>query len=148
MAAGKVVADSRAALVLQEAAYPPVFYVPRADADMAMLVRTDHTTYCPYKGDCSYYSIPAGGERSANAVWSYEAPFPAVADIKGHLAFYPDRVDSIGERSEADLLPASAVPKRPLAGGRRAGTAGRDQTRPKRWCFGQKTRATSAAPFG
>ena len=111
VAAGKVVADSRAALVLQEAAYPPVFYVPRADADMAMLVRTDHTTYCPYKGDSSYYSIPAGGERSANAVWSYEAPFPAVAAIEGHLAFYPDRVDSIGERSDADLLPASAVPQ-------------------------------------
>ena len=111
VAAGKAVADSRAALVLQEAAYPPVFYVPRADADMAMLVRTDHTTYCPYKGDCSYFSIPAGGERSANAVWSYEAPFPAVAAIEGHLAFYPDRVDSIGERSDADLQPASAVPQ-------------------------------------
>ncbi len=106
MVAGKVVADSGAALVLQEAAYPPVFYIPRTDVRMEMLVRTDHTTYCPYKGDCSYYSIPDGGERSVNAVWSYEAAFPAVADIKGHLAFYPDRVDSIGERSAADALPA------------------------------------------
>ena len=57
--------------------------------------RTDHVTYCPYKGDCNYYSIPAGGERSVNAVWTYEAPYAAVSAIKEHLAFYPDRVDAI-----------------------------------------------------
>ncbi|HKD21149.1 MAG TPA: DUF427 domain-containing protein, partial [Rhizomicrobium sp.] len=75
--------------------YPAVQYIPRKDVDMSLLARTDHATYCPYKGDCSYYSIGAGGPRSANAVWSYEAPYPAVAQIKDYVAFYPDRVDSI-----------------------------------------------------
>ncbi len=95
--AGKTVADTRRALTLREANYPPVFYVPREDADMALLARTDHSTYCPYKGDASYYSITPGGERSINAIWTYEAPHDAVAQIKNHLAFYPDRVDSIEE---------------------------------------------------
>ena len=92
---GKVVADSRAALTLQEAAYAPVLYVPRADVDMTLLERTAHATYCPYKGDCAYYSVPAGGERAVNAVWTYEQPYDAVAAIREHVAFYPDRVDSI-----------------------------------------------------
>jgi uncharacterized protein (DUF427 family) len=64
---------------------------------MSQLERTDHATYCPYKGECSYYSIPAGGERAINAVWTYEKPYDAVAEIAGHLAFYPNRVDSISE---------------------------------------------------
>ncbi|HME40343.1 MAG TPA: DUF427 domain-containing protein [Steroidobacteraceae bacterium] len=89
------VANSRGALILREASYPPVFYLPRKDADMALLQRTAHLTYCPYKGECSYYSIPAGGAKSNNAVWTYEDPYPAVAEIKGFLAFYRDRVDSI-----------------------------------------------------
>ena len=92
---GRVIADSRAALTLQEAAYAPVLYLPRADVDMALLERTTHATYCPYKGDCAYFSIPAGGERAVNAVWTYEQPWDAVAAIRGHVAFYPDRVDSI-----------------------------------------------------
>lgn len=92
---GRVVADTRAALTLQEAAYPPVLYLPRADVDMAQLERTQHATYCPYKGDCAYYSVPAGGERAVDAVWTYEQPYEAVAAIRGHVAFYPDRVDSI-----------------------------------------------------
>ena len=92
---GKIVADTRDALILKEASYPGVQYIPRKDADMSQLERTDHSTYCPYKGDCSYYSLPAGGDRSVNAVWSYESPYPAVAEIKDHLAFYPNRVDSI-----------------------------------------------------
>ena len=92
---GRVVADSRAALTLQEAAYPPVQYVPRADVDMTLLERTAHATYCPYKGDCAYYSVPAGGERTVNAVWTYEQPYDAVAAIRDHVAFYPDRVDAI-----------------------------------------------------
>jgi uncharacterized protein (DUF427 family) len=96
--AGRTVADTRAALTLREANYPPVLYVPREDADMALLSRTDHATYCPYKGDCSYYSIPGGGERSVNAVWTYEDPFPAVGAIKEYLAFYPNRIDAIEER--------------------------------------------------
>ncbi|WP_338615296.1 DUF427 domain-containing protein [Pigmentiphaga sp. CHJ604] len=96
-AGGRTVADTRRALTLREAAYPPVHYVPRQDADMTLLERTAHTTYCPYKGDCTYYSIPAGGERATDAVWSYESPHPAVAQIAGYLAFYPDRVDEIRE---------------------------------------------------
>jgi len=99
--AGRIVADTREALTLREAAYPAVQYIPRKDVDMALLERTDRATYCPYKGDCSYFSIPLGGERSINAVWSYEAPYPAVTSIKDHLAFYPDRVDAIEERLEA-----------------------------------------------
>ena len=97
--AGRVVADTRDALTLREAAYPAVLYIPRADADMALLQRTDHATYCPYKGNCSYFSIPSGGPRAVNAVWTYETPYAAVAAIKDHLAFYPDRVDSIIEQA-------------------------------------------------
>jgi len=96
--AGRVIADTREALTLHEATYPAVQYVPRKDVDMSLLQRTDHATYCPYKGDCAYYSIPVGGERSVNAVWSYEAPYPSVGEIESHLAFYPNRVDSIEER--------------------------------------------------
>lgn len=96
--AGHVIADSRKALSLKEASYPAVQYIPREDVDMSKLVRTDHATYCPYKGECSYYSIPAGGERTANAVWSYEHPYEAVEAIKDHLAFYANRVDSIEEQ--------------------------------------------------
>ena len=92
---GKIIADTREALTLREASYPPVQYIPRRDVDMAALARTEHTTYCPYKGDASYYSIPAGGDRSLNAVWTYETPFEAMAQIKDYLAFYPDRVDEI-----------------------------------------------------
>lgn len=99
--AGRVVADTREALALREASYPPVFYVPRKDADLSLLVRTERQTYCPYKGDAAYFSIPAGGERSVNAVWTYEAPYPAVAEIREHLAFYPDRVDAIEVTTEA-----------------------------------------------
>jgi uncharacterized protein (DUF427 family) len=99
--AGRVIADTRDALTLREAAYPAVHYIPRKDVNMALLQRTDHSTYCPYKGDCAYFSIPLGGERSTNAVWTYEAPYDAVAAIGNHLAFYPDRVDAIEERPES-----------------------------------------------
>jgi uncharacterized protein (DUF427 family) len=99
--AGHIIADTREALTLREASYPAVQYVPRKDVDMSILKRTEHATYCPYKGDCTYYSIPIGGERSSNAVWTYEAPFAAVAEIREYLAFYPDRVDTIEERSAA-----------------------------------------------
>ena len=92
---GRVVADSRNALTLQEARYPAVQYVPLADVDLSLLERTTHATYCPYKGDCAYYSVPAGGERAVNAVWTYEQPHDAVAVIRDHVAFYPDRVDAI-----------------------------------------------------
>jgi uncharacterized protein (DUF427 family) len=94
---GKVIADTTAALTLREAKYPPVQYVPRRDVDMAALTRSDTTSYCPYKGDAAYFSIAAGGERSVDAIWTYEAPYDAVAAIQDHLAFYPDRIDSIQE---------------------------------------------------
>jgi uncharacterized protein (DUF427 family) len=96
--AGRVVADTRAALTLSEANYAAVQYIPRKDVDMTLLERTDRATYCPYKGDCAYYSVPLGGERSVNAVWTYEDPYSAVMLIKDHLAFYPDRVDGIEEQ--------------------------------------------------
>ncbi|GGF10157.1 hypothetical protein GCM10011611_14650 [Aliidongia dinghuensis] len=99
--AGRVVADTTEALTLREATYPAVLYIPRRDVDMTLLERTDHATYCPYKGDCAYYSIPLGGDRSVTAVWTYEQPYPAVAEIAGHLAFYPNRVDRIEERPAA-----------------------------------------------
>jgi len=96
--AGRVVADTHDALTLREADYPPVQYIPREDVDLTQLERTDHATYCPYKGDCNYYSVPAGGKKSVNAVWTYEDPYPAVEEIKGYVAFYPDRVDEIAEQ--------------------------------------------------
>lgn len=101
--AGRIVADTHDALTLREANYPAVQYIPRKDVDVAMLERTDHGSYCPYKGEASYYSVSAGGEAALNAVWTYEQPYPAVGAIKDHVAFYPDRVDSIEELAdEAD----------------------------------------------
>jgi uncharacterized protein (DUF427 family) len=97
---GQVVADSKRALMLREAAYAPVQYIPRADVRMALLKRSDHGTHCPYKGDASYYSIELEGRRSENAVWSYEEPYEAMAAIKGYVAFYPNRVSSIEETSD------------------------------------------------
>lgn len=89
----RTVADTTAALTLQEASYPPVQYVPLADVDPAVLERTDHATYCPYKGDAGYYSLVADGATHDNAVWTYEQPHDAVAEIAGHVAFYPNVVD-------------------------------------------------------
>ena len=93
--AGRRIADTRDALILKEASYAPVHYIPRKDVDMSRLQRSAQQTYCPYKGECAYYSIPVGGERSINAIWTYETPYPAVAQIREHLAFYADRVDAI-----------------------------------------------------
>lgn len=93
----RVVADSRKALTLKEASYPAVFYIPRGDVDMTLLTHSTHKSFCPYKGEASYYSIASDGERSENAIWSYEDPSDAVSEIKGYIAFYPDRVDSIEE---------------------------------------------------
>jgi uncharacterized protein (DUF427 family) len=98
---GEVIADSTNAIRLREADYPPVYYVPRRDVRMDRLIRTEHHTYCPFKGDASYFSL-SSGRTAENAVWSYETPYDEVIAIKDHLAFYPDRVDSI-----------SAAPSRP-----------------------------------
>jgi uncharacterized protein (DUF427 family) len=93
--AGRVVADTTRALTLKETTYAPVQYIPRADVDMTLLKRTDHATHCPYKGDASYYSVQVDDRTAANAVWSYEQPFPPMAAIAGYVAFYPNRVDAI-----------------------------------------------------
>ena len=87
------IADSQSTLVLSETNHPPVRYIPLSDVARSLLTPSDLTTYCPYKGDASYYSIIAGQERGADAVWFYEQPYPAVAEIKDHVAFYPDRVE-------------------------------------------------------
>lgn len=96
-AGGAVIADTVRALTLKEASYPPVQYIPREDARMDLLRRSQTQTYCPYKGEASYFSIPDGGEKAVDAVWTYEVPYPAVAGIRGHLAFYTSRIDSIAE---------------------------------------------------
>jgi uncharacterized protein (DUF427 family) len=92
VAGGETIADTGRALTLREASYPPVQYVPREDANMALLTRSDRQTYCPYKGDCHYFHIAGAGDVGLNAVWTYENPYEDVAQIKGHLAFYPDQV--------------------------------------------------------
>lgn len=91
--AGAIIADTTRALSLREGSYPPVFYIPRDDARMAHFTATDKHTYCPYKGDCAYFTLQAGDRTAENAVWSYEAPYDAVKAIAGHLAFYPDKVE-------------------------------------------------------
>jgi uncharacterized protein (DUF427 family) len=89
---GEVIAETGRALALKEASYPAVQYIPREDADPSKLLRTVHSTYCPYKGDASYFSILSGGKTLDNAIWTYETPYDSVKQIAGHLAFYPDKV--------------------------------------------------------
>jgi uncharacterized protein (DUF427 family) len=91
-AGGVVIAETDGALLLKEASYPPVNYIPRKDANTALLKRSERVTHCPYKGDANYFSVVADGQTIADAIWSYENPFPAMTDIAGHLAFYPDKV--------------------------------------------------------
>ena len=97
---GVIVAETTRALTLREAAYPPVQYIPRADAEWDLFNETERTSHCPYKGDATYFTVSAGGLVVRDCVWSYEAPFPAVAEIAGHLAFYPDKVDAIEELND------------------------------------------------
>ena len=89
---GTVIAETTHALTLREAAYPAVQYIPRSDAKMSLLTKTAHSTYCPYKGDASYFTINADGKTLDNAIWTYEQPYDSVKQIAGHLAFYPDKV--------------------------------------------------------
>ena len=91
-AGGVVIAETTRALTLKEARYPAVQYVPREDTHMELLTRTARTTHCPYKGDANYFSINANGKSIENSIWTYETPFPAMTEISGHLAFYPDKV--------------------------------------------------------
>ncbi|UMB69297.1 DUF427 domain-containing protein [Mycobacterium paraterrae] len=88
---GEIVADTNDALQLQEAAYPAVQYIPIADVKQETLTRTDTSTYCPFKGEAGYYSVTTGGRTVDDAIWFYEKPYPAVAAIAGHVAFYPDK---------------------------------------------------------
>jgi uncharacterized protein (DUF427 family) len=92
---GELVADSSGALGLDEATIPTVVYVPRSDVNMDVMSKTSHTTYCPYKGDASYYSVVVGDKTAENAVWTYEDPLPAMEEIRDHMSFYPDRIDAI-----------------------------------------------------
>ena len=94
---GKVIADSKRVLVMRARDAAPSLYIPQEDVVMSALTRTSHHTQCPYKGDASYWTVQSGGRVSENAVWSYETPFASMAQIKGYLSFYPDRVDSIEE---------------------------------------------------
>ncbi len=93
--AGTVIAETRHALRLEEARYPPVYYVPRSDIRSENFAPSAHSSHCPYKGDARYFHLVVDGTHRPDAVWSYEAPYPAVAQIRDHVAFYPDRVDSI-----------------------------------------------------
>ena len=88
-----VIADTHDALVLREASYPPVFYIPIGDVDETLLRPSETHTYCPFKGDASYKSVDVGDRVIRDALWFYADPYPAVSDIKDHVAFYPDRVD-------------------------------------------------------
>jgi len=89
---GELVADSSAALQLQEATLPAVQYIPLGDVVQDVLTRTDTSTYCPFKGEASYYSVTtAAGDTVADVIWTYEQPYPAVAAIAGHVAFYPGK---------------------------------------------------------
>ncbi|HUC09136.1 MAG TPA: DUF427 domain-containing protein [Stellaceae bacterium] len=99
---GVTIADSSAALRVEETGHAPVHYVPEKDVRVALLHRTDHHTRCPYKGEASYWTIEVPGEasedgikRSENAVWGYPTPYDEVAGIAGYYAFYPDRIDSM-----------------------------------------------------
>ena len=94
------IANTTKALTLREAGYPPVQYIPRDDVDMTQLRRSEHASYCPYKGEAAYFDIVALGEKGRNAIWTYEQPYPAVAEIAGHLAFYPSKAE-LTELSEA-----------------------------------------------
>jgi len=93
--AGQVVAESEQALLFIEPNHGPVYYLPRAESNMALLSPTDNHTHCPWKGHASYYTISVGERVAENAVWSYEDPYPEIIGVKGYLAFYPDRVDEI-----------------------------------------------------
>jgi uncharacterized protein (DUF427 family) len=89
----RVIAESDEALVLREASYPPVHYIPPADVDWSLLQDSDTASYCPYKGEAGYASLATGSERIDDVLWKYDDPYPAVADIRGHVAFYPSKVE-------------------------------------------------------
>ena len=106
---GHVIADSRRALELKEAAYKPVLYFPRDDVDMSYFSRTEHTTYCPYKGVANYFTLLMDGRFAENAVWTYESPYPAMEAIRGRVAFYPNQVDVYEVSGEDEAAVRDAI---------------------------------------
>ena len=92
---GTVIADTLDAIRLEESNYPPVYYVPRKDVKMEYLARTEHQSYCPYKGKAAYFTLSVGGKIQPNAIWSYEQPYDEVSAIRERVAFYPNKVDRI-----------------------------------------------------
>ncbi|HWB50668.1 MAG TPA: DUF427 domain-containing protein [Stellaceae bacterium] len=95
MFGGRVIADSRDTLRVEETGHGPVYYIPAKDMALDLMQKTEHTTYCPFKGTASYWTVNAGGKTAENAVWGYETPYDETARLAGHYAFYPNRVDSI-----------------------------------------------------
>ena len=91
---GETIAETQNAIILKEGAIPPVYYIPPEDVRQDVLTKTDRITHCPFKGDASYWSIQVGDKVSENSIWVYEQPFDQVSQIKGHMAFYSDRMDS------------------------------------------------------
>ena len=87
-----MIAQSARALVLREAGYQPVMYFPREDVDMSALARSATSSWCPYKGEASYFSLSASdGAAVPDIAWSYETPAPAMAPIAGRIAFYANK---------------------------------------------------------
>jgi uncharacterized protein (DUF427 family) len=96
---GQVVADTTRAVCCEETGHEPVHYIPEKDMRLELMRPTDHKTYCPFKGDCSYWTIEVekggGRQQSENAVWGYRAPYDEAVGLAGHYAFYKSRVDAI-----------------------------------------------------
>lgn len=110
--AGHVIADTDHAILLREASYPQVVYFPKADVEMAYFGKTDRRTTCPHKGEASYWTLDMEGRVEDNVAWAYETPYPAMADIAGHIAFYADRVE-IYEVSGAAVNPQHREDREP-----------------------------------
>jgi uncharacterized protein (DUF427 family) len=113
--AGHVIADTDDALILQEASYPPVVYFPRDDVSMSYMSRTERSTNCPYKGDAAYYTVLMDGQFAENAVWTYEEPYPAMTEIAGRLAFYPDKIEVYAVTDAGVGIHPEAAPVRDAA---------------------------------
>lgn len=90
---GKVVADSQRALIVRETTHDPVVYFPREDVRFDAMERTDHQTFCPFKGEAAYWSLRVADRVETNAVWTYEDPFDEVVGLKDYVSFHPDRVE-------------------------------------------------------
>ena len=109
---GETLADSTGALLMRETGIAPVYYFPRADVRLDLMERTEHATFCPFKGEASYWTLAAGGRRAENAAWSYETPYREVHEIGGYLAFYWDRMDRWHEEDEEVFVQARQPSRR------------------------------------